>query len=211
MRIRRFVVVRSINSFPDSLDQRASPCTGPQFPWRGTQSIRHCSLSSCWRTLLTHSATRLVYAKAGFPSSPGTEINNHSHHGALAALPITCREILLSPATSATECIIAISEAPTKEATLPEASVETMSLGTPIGKALIPAVTIVEFPEPPMPRTGTDPIILCKNIFGEGFGHCRHSLANVVSPSTAETPPGWKFATGDWALTSAPNSFSRRS
>ena len=46
----------------------------------------------------------------------------------------------LSPATSVIEYIMAMSAAPTYGATLPEATVDTITLGTPTGSACIAGV-----------------------------------------------------------------------
>ena len=78
----------------------------------------------------------------GFAAIPAT---------ALAALPRTTREMRLSPATSVIEYIMAMSAAPTYGATLPEATVDTITLGTPTGRACIAGVINAVPPEPPMP------------------------------------------------------------
>ena len=70
---------------------------------------------------------------------------------ALAALPRTWREIRFRPATSVTEYIIAMSAGPTYGATLPDATVETITFGRPTGSARIPGVMIAVPPDPPMP------------------------------------------------------------
>ena len=72
---------------------------------------------------------------------------------ACAALPSTFRETELSPATSTTEYIIVISDEPTYGAVLPLATVETMSLGSPIGSARMAGVISAVPPLPPMPMT----------------------------------------------------------
>jgi hypothetical protein len=54
---------------------------------------------------------------------------------AWAALPSTRREMRLRPAMSVTEYIIAMSEPPDVLADVPEATVDTITFGTPIGKA----------------------------------------------------------------------------
>ena len=70
---------------------------------------------------------------------------------AWAALPSTTRLIRLSPDTSVTEYIMAMSLAPTNGLTSPAASVETISLGTPTGSARMPLVTMEVPPPPPRP------------------------------------------------------------
>jgi hypothetical protein len=68
---------------------------------------------------------------------------------ACAALPSTSSVIALSPCTSATECIIVMSDGPTYLLHLAEATVETISLGTPTGSARIAGATMAVPPEPP--------------------------------------------------------------
>src|SRR5262249_40538578 len=108
---------------------------------------------------------------------------------AWAAFPRTRREIRFSPATSVTEYIMVISQAPTYEATLPEAMVDTINFGSPIGMARMARVIIAVPPEPPIPtmppRCGRD---LTK--------HSKASaMAATASPrsrqKTALAPWGW--------------------
>ena len=70
---------------------------------------------------------------------------------ALAALPSTCREMRLRPATSVTEYIMAMSEGPTYGATFDDATVDTISFGTPTGSARMAGVTSAVPPDPPAP------------------------------------------------------------
>ena len=58
-------------------------------------------------------------------------------------------EIELIPATSTIDGIITISLAPTYGAVFPDATVDTMTFGTPIGRALIAGVTNEVPPVPP--------------------------------------------------------------
>lgn len=58
-------------------------------------------------------------------------------------------EIELRPATSTTEGIIIISLVPTYGAVFPDATVDTIILGTPIGNALMAGVTSEVPPVPP--------------------------------------------------------------
>ena len=58
-------------------------------------------------------------------------------------------EILFSPATSTMEGIMIISLVPTYWETLPEAMVETITLGTPMGSARMAGVTSEVPPDPP--------------------------------------------------------------
>ena len=70
-----------------------------------------------------------------------------------AAFAMICAEIALTPAMSTTEYIIVTSTAPTYGRVSPEAIVDTISFGTPTGRARIADVAIDEPPEPPSPRT----------------------------------------------------------
>ena len=63
------------------------------------------------------------------------------------------REISFSPATSTMDGIMMMSLVPTYWATFPDAIVETMTFGTPIGSARIAGVTSDVPPEPPNERT----------------------------------------------------------
>ena len=71
---------------------------------------------------------------------------------AAAAFVMIRAETRLTPAMSTTEYIIVTSTAPTYGRVSPEASVETISLGTPTGSARIARVAIEEPPEPPRAR-----------------------------------------------------------
>ena len=68
---------------------------------------------------------------------------------AWAALASTRSEMRLMPATSVTEYIMQMSEGPTYGFTSPEATVETMTLGTPIGRPRMARVASAVPPEPP--------------------------------------------------------------
>ncbi len=59
----------------------------------------------------------------------------------------------LIPEMSTTEFIIKMSDEPMKCPTEPEASVLTITFGTPIGSARIAAVAIVVPADPPRPKT----------------------------------------------------------
>ena len=69
---------------------------------------------------------------------------------AAAASPRTSRLMRLMPAISTTELSIRMSLSPTYGRTCPEASVLTISLGTPSGSARMAAVPMVVPAEPPM-------------------------------------------------------------
>src|SRR4051812_10620328 len=64
-------------------------------------------------------------------------------------------EIWLIPAMSTTEYIIVTSTEPTYGLVSPDATVETISFGTPIGSARMAWVTSAEPPEPPSPPTAS--------------------------------------------------------
>ena len=69
-----------------------------------------------------------------------------------AALAMMRAETLFTPAMSTTEYIIVTSTAPTYGRVSPDATVETISFGTPTGSARIACVAIDEPPEPPSAR-----------------------------------------------------------
>jgi hypothetical protein len=66
-----------------------------------------------------------------------------------AALAKMRRDRRFKPETSTTECIIVMSLTPTYGPTLPEAMVDTMSLGMPTGSAFMAVVPMEVPPEPP--------------------------------------------------------------
>ena len=70
---------------------------------------------------------------------------------ALAALPSTCREMRLRPATSVTEYIMAMSEGPTYGATFDDATRRHHQLRHPTGRARMAGVTSAVPPDPPAP------------------------------------------------------------
>jgi hypothetical protein len=70
-----------------------------------------------------------------------------------AALLSIRAETELMPAMSTTEYIIVMSTAPTYGRVSPDASVETISFGTPTGRARMAVVTIDDPPDPPRPST----------------------------------------------------------
>src|SRR3546814_16263900 len=80
---------------------------------------------------------------------------------AAAPLASTCFEIRFKPCTSVTEYIIRMSEGPTYCPTLPEATVEIITLGRPMGRRRIPGLTHAVPPAPaaellpPVPRMRT--------------------------------------------------------
>ena len=76
---------------------------------------------------------------------------------AAAAFARIRAETWLIPAMSTTEYVIVTSTAPTYGRVSPEASVETISFGTPTGSARIARVAIAEPPEPPSARIAVEP------------------------------------------------------
>jgi hypothetical protein len=68
-----------------------------------------------------------------------------------AAFAMIRAETWFTPAMSTTEYIIVTSTEPTYGLVSPDATVETMSFGTPIGSSRIAWVTRAEPPEPPRP------------------------------------------------------------
>ena len=66
-----------------------------------------------------------------------------------AALAMIRAETRLTPAMSTTEYIIVTSTEPTYGLVSPDATVETISFGTPIGSSRIACVASAEPPEPP--------------------------------------------------------------
>jgi hypothetical protein len=70
---------------------------------------------------------------------------------ACAAFPNTCREMRFRPATSVTEYNIAMSDGPTYALTSPDATVDTITFGTPTARARIDGVINAVPPDPPAP------------------------------------------------------------
>ena len=68
-----------------------------------------------------------------------------------AAFAMILAETLFTPAMSTTEYIIVTSTEPTYGLVSPEATVETISFGTPMGSLRIACVTSADPPEPPRP------------------------------------------------------------
>ncbi len=80
---------------------------------------------------------------------------------ARAAWERTARLMRLIPAMSTTELSMKMSLSPTNCRTMPEASVLTMTFGTPSGSAFIAAVPIVVPAEPPRARTPATSFFAC--------------------------------------------------
>ncbi len=120
--------------------------------WKTRQSKPRASSSS--RTAVTQGVVtpNIVMAIVGFSPAEGTGCWIMPAM-AWAALPSTRRETALRPATSTTGYIIRMSLVPTYGATLPLAIVETMTLGSPIGRARMAGVISAVLPLPPMPIT----------------------------------------------------------
>ena len=75
---------------------------------------------------------------------------------ASTALAITFAEIELTPAISTTDANRAKSLSPTKDAALLLTSVETKTLGTPMGRLRIAKDAMVEPPLPPSAKTASN-------------------------------------------------------
>ena len=110
-------------------------------PSRSVTAVTHGVVTP---NIVSPTAGRSAAAGIGIATIPAS---------ACAALPSTCREIRFSPATSVTEYSIAMSDAPTYAATLPEATVDTITLATPTGSARMAGVISAVPPEPPSPST----------------------------------------------------------
>ena len=82
---------------------------------------------------------------------------------ASAARLSTTRLIRLRPARSVMAGIMMMSDTSTNADVSPEASVETMSFGTPSGRARMPAVAIDVPPPPPMPMIPTMSALVTMN------------------------------------------------
>ena len=120
---------------------------------------------------------------------------------ALAALPSTCREMRLRPATSVTEYIMAMSEGPTYGATFDDATVDTISFGTPTGSARMAGVTSAVPPDPPAPMMPAS-----SPAWATTYLVSASDIAATASPRsddrTASAPSGWCAATSS-GVTSA--------
>ena len=106
----------------------------------------------------------------------------------VAALPSTRREIRLRPAMSVTEYTRVMSEGPTYPATFPEAIVDTISLGTPMGSARMAGEISAVPPEPPIPSM--PPIssrVWTKN---KRFSHGSNCVRRSPGVKTASLPCG---------------------
>ena len=95
------------------------------------------------------SAEKSVYV-AGTFDTKGTELRLSATMPASAFAPLakTCLEMRLSPWISVTEYIIMMSDEPTYSATSPDATVEIITLGIPIGSVRIAGVARAVPPEP---------------------------------------------------------------
>ena len=120
---------------------------------------------------------------------------------ALAALPSTCREMRLRPATSVTEYIIAMSEGPTYGATFDDATVDTISLGTPTGRARMAGVTSAVPPEPPAPMM-PESSPACAITYLVSASDIAATASPRSADRTAAAPSGWCAATSS-GVTSA--------
>ena len=87
----------------------------------------------------------------GFSSPSGGTVAPAIPASAPAAFAMILAETRFTPAMSTTEYIIVTSTEPTYGLVSPDATVETISFGTPIGSCRIAWVTSAEPPEPPSP------------------------------------------------------------
>ena len=94
-------------------------------------------------------------------------------------------EIRLTPAMSTTEYIIDTSTAPTYGRVSPEATVETISFGTPTGSARIAKVTSEEPPDPPSPRIPSSLPSACRRFTTSAAPRPIVSTAAPRSPAAA--------------------------
>src|SRR4051812_47338531 len=109
-------------------------------------------------------------------------------------------EIWLMPAMSTTEYIIVTSTAPTYGRVSPDASVETISLGTPTGRSRIACAAIDELPEPPTAATPSSRPSACS----------RASTEAAPLPMAATAPPGPPArASSEWSAPPARATSSR--
>ncbi len=124
----------------------------PPVPVAWKTRTSYPSSSSRSRARVTHGVVtpNIVAPTSGFTSS-ASSCAFAMPAIAPAAFARIRREIRFSPAMSTTEYIIVTSTAPTYGRVSPDASVDTISFGTPTGRARIACVTIAEPPEPPRP------------------------------------------------------------
>ncbi len=87
----------------------------------------------------------------GFSSPSGGTVARAIPASAPAAFAMIRADTRFTPAMSTTEYIIVTSTEPTYGLVSPEATVETISFGTPIGNSRIAWVTSAEPPDPPRP------------------------------------------------------------
>ena len=115
-----------------SRPRRAPPSTGRRCRSRGRRAPRSRAPRAARRASVTHGVVtpNIVAATSGFASSGGT-VAWTIPAIAPAALAMIRAEIRLTPEMSTTEYIIVTSTAPTYGRVSPEASVETISFGTP--------------------------------------------------------------------------------
>src|SRR4051794_5911261 len=104
-----------------------------------------------------------------------------------AALVRICAEIWLMPAMSTTEYIIVTSTAPTYGRVSPDASVETISLGTPTGRSRIACAAIDELPEPPTAATPSSRPSACSRASTEAAPLPMAATAAPRSPARASS------------------------
>ena len=112
---------------------------------------------------------------------------------ACAAFASTRSEMRLMPDTSVTEYIMQMSDGPTYGRTSPDATVDTITFGTPIGSRRIACVASAVPPEPPAetrPPRSRRRATKCSNAIAISVTAVPRSPVN-----TARSPRGWWRAT----------------
>ena len=177
---------------------------------------------------MTHGVVtpNIVAPTSGFASSAGT-VRPTMPAIAPAAFAMIRADTRLTPAMSTTEYIIVTSTAPTYGRVSPDATVETISFGTPTGSARIARVAIDEPPEPPsarMPSSFPSACSCAHDLLG-ARGHrghrgaaiaCGRELRDVgaAARATSSRAMSGSMPTGSWmpastSSTSTPCSRSR--
>src|SRR5438128_5079040 len=151
------VVVRSRTPLR-KLDSTSASMDCPPVPVAWKTSTSYPSRSRVPRARVTEGVVtpNIVAATSGRLSPAASPARAFAIPAAAPAALLRIRaEIRLIPAMSTTEYIIVTSTAPTYGRVSPEATVETISFGTPTGSCRIAWVTIEEPPEPPSPSTAS--------------------------------------------------------
>ena len=144
-------LVRQLGRYVEDAREEAAPGerlhrTDRPFPWHGRRAPRSRALPAAPAppSRRASSTLNIVAPINGFsPPTAGTRLRT-APAIIPAAFVMICAEIRLTPAMSTTEYIIAMSTAPTYGRVSPDATVDTIRLGTPAGSARIACVTIDE-------------------------------------------------------------------